>query len=1678
MAESVAKIGLALEGQPAVVAGIKEVERQFGSLKSGMAGLVSGLTIGALAAVVKNAINAADEMSKLSQKTGVAVKDLAGLQLAFQQSGLGGDVLEKSMARLGRSMADGNKAFAAMGVSVKAADGALRPMRDVLGDVADKFASYADGAAKTALAQEVFGKSGAEMIPLLNSGSDALAEMDDWARRLGLTMSEDSAKQAEQFNDTLDLLGMGVQGVWRQIAAQMLPTLTTLAGEMLNSATDTGALTTASAVLGNTLKGLYTVAASGVQIFSNLGRFVGAAAAAIVAVTQGNFAGAKDIMAQVQVDNATAWQKQVDSLKRLWNDAGGAGVQAMATVAAAANRAAPIVEKPGNSAKKSLKAAKDVAMELYQQLTMKDVGLDPKFFQQLNQLHGLYTSGRIGIDEYRKAVELLTEKQEFAKQLRQDLISQAQLANQIAEQAIDAEEKHRQTVEGQIKTGREMLENIKFETAALQMTNAEREVAIALRELERQGIVDGTEAYAAYAEQIRAAVLNRETVEEAIEAQRTLHNDNQKMVDQFGQSLADALMKGGKSGWEYIKGLFRQQLVMRIGMSISGAIGSLFGGAAMAGQGGGGMSLLNIGSSAANLLSGGSLLTRAGSWLGTGMGWLTGTTAANTAIGTGLGLTAAEATAASTAAASAGGTTSLAAIPGWGWAAAAALAILGGSGAFSRKHAQHNLEGVFGGETGFEGNWHDYWKGGMFRSSKTENTPIDSATMAALRGAWKASEAAVINYADTLGLSADRIDGFTYSINLKLKDLGDPSEAGYMDKVWQSINEAIAAGSNEMAQLVIGSWEETTETVRKQVQGGFWDDPRIDEVEETVTTRTYTPSEFARDGEAAIDTLTRLATSLVTVNSAFDTLGYSLLSASLASGDLASKLLDQFGGADAFGQITASYWQGYYSEAERIETLTRQLTAQFQSLGYALPDSRDQLRQWIEEVQATGLATDESRALFASLMRLSVPLQEIRPHIDELGAAIIGADVAIGAMAETMMSLGQSIGGPLADVIRDGLLGNLTGAQLGEQMADVVIGGVYNAIAGGFAQQITTLMIDGVVNPMLMAAATGANMSVAVSQAAIDTVVQQAQAAAAAMNAVLNDPGFQAAMAQVADTVRSVSVSIERPAPVYDSYAAQRARAAEYERLAQQQAADAARAAEQQAREAQRIAEEQARDAQRLAEEELRRISAVAGERAGILRQLLQLEGDVTTLRQGELMQLDPSNRALQERVWALEDEKERVEEYTRALTDAGKFLDTFTRSISDFIQQVLQQQATVAESYNMAAARFSAQMVLARAGDRDAMNGITGHAGTLIEAIKRDSTTGDEANLRIARVLGQLASLPAQISPEQLIVDAIGSLGSTLVDQLISGFGAIDTNLDNQLTFAELQTALAGKATDMQIMSLIEQVDTNNDGQISRLELIKAATQGTQSNVSGLGTDYLNSIKTSTQGTQTNVSTLNSTTSSGLSTIGSNTWSTSSNVSSYGSGTNSRLDSLISYNNVQNSGMYTDFRSDYQTIRSAIDTVYYAIQAVRGGTSPLYVKSETRDATPMTFWTGGYTGDGGKHDFAGFVHKGEGVLNQEEIRLLGGPAGFESLRQSLRRGYADGGIVAAPVPVPVMRGSAGDDSEIKRLLRRLVDAVESGERADRERNRTLQIPLDRVAQMVERIEVHGVKQRDEAVLP
>ncbi|QET71443.1 phage tail tape measure protein [Bordetella bronchiseptica] len=80
-----------------------------------------------------------------------------------------------------------------------------------------------------------------------------------------------------------------------------------------------------------------------------------------------------------------------------------------------------------------------------------------------------------------------------------------------------------------------------------------------------------------------------------------------------------------------------------------------------------------------------------------------------------------------------------------------------------------------------------------------------------------------------------------------------------------------------------------------------------------------------------------------------------------------------------------------------------------------------------------------------------------------------------------------------------------------------------------------------------------------------------------------------------------------------------------------------------------------------------------------------------------------------------------------------------------------------------------------------------------------------------------------------------------------------------------------------------------------------------------------------------------------------------------------------------------------------------------------------------IEFASGGYTGDGGRFEPAGIVHRGEGVLNQDEIRALGGASGFNALRRSIRTGHAVGGMAGSPAPPPpVGRSQSGGALQVE----------------------------------------------------
>ena len=205
------------------------------------AGLLAGL-FGAstFAGFIKSQIDAADALNDLSERTGIATDQLSKLQYAAKLSDVSSESLSSNLIRLNKAIAEtargtgeAQNAFSAMGISVKNSDGSLKSSSQVLTEVATKFAGFEDGANKSALAIAIFGKSGAELIPLLNQGADGINKMGMELERLGGVIMPDAAKRAGEFNDNLDRLKTATGAAGLELGNIFIPYITKLSNELL-----------------------------------------------------------------------------------------------------------------------------------------------------------------------------------------------------------------------------------------------------------------------------------------------------------------------------------------------------------------------------------------------------------------------------------------------------------------------------------------------------------------------------------------------------------------------------------------------------------------------------------------------------------------------------------------------------------------------------------------------------------------------------------------------------------------------------------------------------------------------------------------------------------------------------------------------------------------------------------------------------------------------------------------------------------------------------------------------------------------------------------------------------------------------------------------------------------------------------------------------------------------------------------------------------------------------------------------------------------------------------------------------------------------------------------------------------------------------------------------------------
>lgn len=197
-----------------------------GGLAGALGGLVPAVGIAGLAALGKRSIDAADNLNDLSQRTGVGVESLSRFGRAAEDSGTSLDSVAKSMGKLAKGIVDPasqtSEALKSIGISSTDASGKIRSMDAVMLDIADRFQKMPDGAEKTALAMQLFGKSGAELIPMLNGGREALSQYS-------ATIDTEMAQAADKFNDSINAIGASVAGPFNQAITALLPLITQMA---------------------------------------------------------------------------------------------------------------------------------------------------------------------------------------------------------------------------------------------------------------------------------------------------------------------------------------------------------------------------------------------------------------------------------------------------------------------------------------------------------------------------------------------------------------------------------------------------------------------------------------------------------------------------------------------------------------------------------------------------------------------------------------------------------------------------------------------------------------------------------------------------------------------------------------------------------------------------------------------------------------------------------------------------------------------------------------------------------------------------------------------------------------------------------------------------------------------------------------------------------------------------------------------------------------------------------------------------------------------------------------------------------------------------------------------------------------------------------------------------------
>lgn len=531
-------------------------------------------------------------------------------------------------------------------------------------------------------------------------------------------------------------------------------------------------------------------------------------------------------------------------------------------------------------------------------------------------------------------------------------IAAAKEANDEWDRYFETLEEGRMAQENAIRSARETVENIEFEARALTMSNTEREIAIELRKLEKDGLDKNSEAYQVMAERIREAVIQKDAIEQNIEQQETLRKEYEKTSQSIENTLTDALMRGFESGKDFgknladtlvnmFKTLVLRPIIQPIAQGASSVILSLMGmgapGTAAAGGLGsaitlGGVGLSAIGQSIATgfmtTLGGGSITAAASAYSAAGMG------------GVSAGLSA--------------GSMAAAAMP---YVAAALVA----ANALGLMRSDRIVGGGITGTLGGTLQEYDLRRQGGSLFSGPDYSIVNqrvTETTEGINAAFTAIRDKSLAAAHALGAYNTGLETFTYTLSDKLHP--DLNELGLMldglteDQKQEKIRGVLMAAEEAMAAIILGS------------------------------------SGLQLAGETAVQALNRLMT-IQTASEALNEFGGAFSAFATASIAARQNIIELAGGLDALVQKTQGFIANFYTREEQAGITARGVVQALEAAGFtasqiAALETRADFRTLLESID---VSTEIGQQQFVALLDLQAAYSATVPLMEEQARTLL-----------------------------------------------------------------------------------------------------------------------------------------------------------------------------------------------------------------------------------------------------------------------------------------------------------------------------------------------------------------------------------------------------------------------------------------------------------------------------------------------------------------------------------------------------------------------------------------------------------------------------------------------------------------------------------------------------------------